>query len=152
MSATFYKIDYDVDKYLADGGQLLDITMMPTAIEQAALQRQVPNFERSKRIQRVGNFLKLVGEVVGADEKVGSKLTEKQLRELWDRSATTVENAIAKDAERYRLAQAQKLLELFEDAHGRPATTVTELLEWVASPEGRAAIAYDLDEDGKIIP
>lgn len=55
-------------------------------------------------------------------------------------------------AERYRHAQAQKLLDLFEGAHGRPASTVEELEQWVASPEGRAALAYDHTPDGKIIP
>jgi hypothetical protein len=55
-------------------------------------------------------------------------------------------------AERYQLAQAQKLLDLFEGAHGRPASTIEELELWIASPEGRAATAYDRSEDGKIIP
>jgi hypothetical protein len=41
------------------------------------------------------------------------------------------------DAHVYRLAQVQKLLNLFEAAHrGRPARTVEELEEWVGSPEG----------------
>jgi hypothetical protein len=55
-------------------------------------------------------------------------------------------------AERYRLAQAQKLLDVFEGANGRPASTVEELAQWAASPEGRAALAYDRTKDGKIIP
>jgi hypothetical protein len=55
-------------------------------------------------------------------------------------------------AERYREAQAQKLLDLFEDAHGRPVRSVKELERWVASPEGRAATACDRTKDGKIIP
>ncbi|MCK1418907.1 hypothetical protein IVB55_39470 [Bradyrhizobium sp. CW4] len=59
---------------------------------------------------------------------------------------------IRQAAERYRNAQAQKLLELFESAHGRPAKTVKELEQWVASPEGRAVTAKHRDEDGHIIP
>jgi hypothetical protein len=55
-------------------------------------------------------------------------------------------------AERYREAQAQKILDVFERAHGRPASTVEELAQWVASPEGQAALAYYRDKDGKIIP
>jgi hypothetical protein len=35
--------------------------------------------------------------------------------------------------ERVRLAQAQKLLDLFEDANGRPAETMEELTEWYTS-------------------
>jgi hypothetical protein len=56
------------------------------------------------------------------------------------------------DAELYRLAQAQKLIDLFKDANGRPAHTADELMQWFASPEGRTALAYDLAKDGKIIP
>ncbi len=55
-------------------------------------------------------------------------------------------------AHRYRLAQAQRLLDLFKDAHGRPAATVDELEQWVGSPEGRAATAYHRGKDGKIVP
>lgn len=58
----------------------------------------------------------------------------------------------ARDADRYRLAQAQKLLDLFEGAHGRSPRTVEELAQWVGSPEGRAALANHEDPDGKIIP
>jgi len=54
--------------------------------------------------------------------------------------------------EHYRLAQAQKLLDLFEGAHGRRARTADELAQWLASPEGHAATAYDRAADGKIIP
>ena len=55
-------------------------------------------------------------------------------------------------AEAYRLAQAQKMLDLFEDAHGRPARTIEELSEWTVSAEGERATAYDRSQDGKIIP
>ena len=56
------------------------------------------------------------------------------------------------DAQKHREAQAQKLLDLFEGAHGRKAKTVEELEAWVASPEGKAALAYDHTPDGKVIP
>jgi hypothetical protein len=56
------------------------------------------------------------------------------------------------DAEEYRLAQAQKLLDLFAGAHGRKAKTIKELEAWVSSPAGKAALAYDQTPDGKIIP
>jgi hypothetical protein len=56
------------------------------------------------------------------------------------------------DAEKHRLAQAQKMLDLFEGAHGRPAETVDELEAWLNSPEGKRATAYDRTQDGKIIP
>jgi hypothetical protein len=56
------------------------------------------------------------------------------------------------DAEAYRLRQAQKLLDLFEGANGRPAETMDELTQWCVSPAGKAAMAYDHTADGKIIP
>jgi hypothetical protein len=52
----------------------------------------------------------------------------------------------------YRLRQAKKLLDLFEGAHGHPPATMKEFQEWCVSPEGKAALAYDLTADGKIIP
>ena len=55
-------------------------------------------------------------------------------------------------AEHYRIAQAQKLIDLFEGANGRPARTTKELVEWVDSPQGRAATAYHCNNDGKIMP
>ena len=45
------------------------------------------------------------------------------------------------DAEKFRLAQVEKLLRLFENAHGRPAKTAEELDAWLASPAGKAATA-----------
>jgi len=39
------------------------------------------------------------------------------------------------DGETYRLSQAQKLLDLFEKAYGRPATNIRELANWLKSPE-----------------
>jgi hypothetical protein len=59
---------------------------------------------------------------------------------------------IREDAEKYRLLQVQKIMDLFEQNNGRPAATVEELEQWIGSPEGRAATAYDRDPRGKIIP
>jgi hypothetical protein len=56
------------------------------------------------------------------------------------------------EAKEYRLAQAQKMLDLFEGANGRPAKTMKELEDWVGSSKGKAATAYDRGADGKIIP
>lgn len=56
------------------------------------------------------------------------------------------------EAGKYRLQQAQKLLDIFEDANGKSATSMKELEAWLTSPEGRAVLAYDLDAEGKIIP
>jgi len=56
------------------------------------------------------------------------------------------------DADQWRIKQAEKLLALFEGAHGRPARTTEELAQWADSAEGKAAMAYDTTPDGKIIP
>jgi hypothetical protein len=47
------------------------------------------------------------------------------------------------DAECERRIQAQKLIDLFENVHGRPAISARELVDWATSPEGFAAIAAD---------
>jgi hypothetical protein len=57
-----------------------------------------------------------------------------------------------KNAERYRLKQGEKLLALFEETHGRPPRTGEELADWMVSPEGERALAYDTDAEGNIIP
>jgi hypothetical protein len=60
--------------------------------------------------------------------------------------------AASSDGQKYRLAQAQKILDLFQEANGRPASNVRELEKCVASPEGRATLDNHHDQDGKIIP
>ena len=55
------------------------------------------------------------------------------------------------DAHKYRLAQAETMLKLFEEAHRRPVT-VEEFESWVASPEGKAALAPHRRPDGTIDP
>jgi hypothetical protein len=48
------------------------------------------------------------------------------------------------DQEEEKRAQAQRLLELFEGAKGRRPETDQELKDWLASPEGKAATAFEL--------
>ena len=55
-------------------------------------------------------------------------------------------------ARKYRLAQAQKLIDLFTGANGRRPRNTEELGMWIDSAEGKAALAYDQTPDGKIIP
>jgi hypothetical protein len=56
-------------------------------------------------------------------------------------------------AENYQLAQAQKILDVFQAANGRPARTIEELEKWVGSPEGQAALAiHHNPKTGKIDP
>jgi hypothetical protein len=55
-------------------------------------------------------------------------------------------------ARKHKIAQAQKLIDLFTEANGRPPRSAEELNKWVSSPEGKAATAYDRTPDGKVIP
>ena len=48
------------------------------------------------------------------------------------------------DQEEEKRAQAQRLLELFEGAKGRRPETDQELNDWLASPEGKAATAFEV--------
>ena len=41
-------------------------------------------------------------------------------------------------------AQVQRLLDLFEGAKGRRPETDQELKDWLASPEGKAATAFEI--------
>jgi hypothetical protein len=43
----------------------------------------------------------------------------------------------------YRMPTAEKLLDLYEEANGRPADTIADLTEWILSPPGKAATGYD---------
>ena len=56
----------------------------------------------------------------------------------------------AEQPHQYRIKQVEELLKLFEEARGRPARTVKELSEWLASAEGKRGRAYDTE--GKVIP
>jgi hypothetical protein len=65
----------------------------------------------------------------------------------------TMKDPNQKDAEAYRRRQAQRLLDLFESAHGRPASTVEDLTTWAGTPEGQAALAVNSNpETGHIEP
>jgi hypothetical protein len=59
---------------------------------------------------------------------------------------------VTKAGDAYRLAQAQKLIDLYETAHCRPPSSVKEMEDWAATPKGKAILAGHHDEDGKIIP
>jgi hypothetical protein len=43
----------------------------------------------------------------------------------------------AENAHKYRLRQAEEMLRIFQEEHGRPARTTEELTDWLTSPEGR---------------
>ncbi len=43
----------------------------------------------------------------------------------------------------HRLPRAQKLLDLYDEANGRPAITLEELIGWLSTAAGKAAIACD---------
>ena len=50
-------------------------------------------------------------------------------------------NTDKEDAEKWRLMQAEELLELFEEDTGSPARTMEELTAWTSSARGKFVIA-----------
>jgi FkbM family methyltransferase len=71
---------------------------------------------------------------------------------IFTRSQQKEQTIMSDDATRYRYAQIQKLLDLFEATNGRPASTPEELNSWVGSPAGKAATARHHTPEGTIIP
>jgi hypothetical protein len=59
---------------------------------------------------------------------------------------------MAVDCAKLLNARALKMLDLYEGANGRRPVSIKELAEWMATPEGVAATAYDTDPQGRIIP
>ena len=68
------------------------------------------------------------------------------------RRPTNTVQSVEEAAHAYHLAQAAKLISLFEKEHGDGPKTVEELSTWVGSPEGKAALAPHHDANGHIIP
>jgi hypothetical protein len=56
-------------------------------------------------------------------------------------------------ARAYNIAQAQRILDLFQASTGRAAKSINELTNWATSPVGEAVLAINRDpETGKIDP
>jgi hypothetical protein len=86
-------IDFDVDSYLARGGKLLDLELVPSTADREQIEATVRTMSEAKlnRIRRVGEFLTRVGEL-GADPEssIGETLTEEQLQRIWCGAAPEV--------------------------------------------------------------
>jgi hypothetical protein len=88
-------IKYDIDKYIADGGKLLDLTMpLDHLLSEQWLEQWViaetaedsaERAELSARLERVGEWMKRVGQWAG-DKKIGSSFTEDELRSIWEQT------------------------------------------------------------------
>jgi hypothetical protein len=52
----------------------------------------------------------------------------------------------------YRIRQAEKIFQLFEQANGRPPANSEDIIEWMKTPEGEALMSRHRDARGKIIP
>src|SRR5262245_408187 len=63
-------------------------------------------------------------------------------RDLLDRFQVGLEGAMA-DRDEAEKAQAKMLIDFFEGAKGRLPKTDQELHDWLASPEGKAATAFE---------
>lgn len=86
---------FDIDAYLAKGGGLMNLELGLSATEKVFLSafaaHATPEFRA--RVARFGEFLMLVGSSSAGNEKVGDRLTESELRNLWQRTAHVVEPA-----------------------------------------------------------
>jgi hypothetical protein len=69
-----------------------------------------------------------------------------------ERPVSSRRSKMAVDYIKLQNARALKMLDLYEGANGRRPVSMKELAEWIASPEGEAATAYDIDTQGRIIP
>jgi hypothetical protein len=87
---TLMDIEFDVDTYVANGGQLLDLMLIPSLKDRARVLRWIETVdeETRARVARVGEFAKLIGSQCEPDETVESRFTEEQLRELWQKTAS----------------------------------------------------------------
>jgi hypothetical protein len=92
MGTSLLSIDFDVDTYLERGGRLLDLDLIPSASDRAAIEATADTMSQAtlNRIARVGRFLVRVGELAEADAKVCKTLTEDQLRSIWRGAAPAV--------------------------------------------------------------
>jgi hypothetical protein len=90
------EIKFDIDKYIADGGKLLDLTMPlnhPLSEQWLAqwviAQTAEDSVERAKlcaRIERYGEWVGRIGEWAGHEQKVGDVLTEDDVRSIWEQT------------------------------------------------------------------
>jgi hypothetical protein len=69
-------IDFDIDAYLATGGSLLDLALMPSTTEKMRIERWlgIQGPEVRSRVARVAEFLNRVG---------GAIIPETRLRAIW---------------------------------------------------------------------
>jgi hypothetical protein len=76
------QLRFDVDAYLASGGQLLDLD---TPDETAAADIKATNWsnEERERMRRLGMFFRHLGAMCPANTKVGDVFTEEQARAMW---------------------------------------------------------------------
>ena len=56
------------------------------------------------------------------------------------------QTCIERDGQRYRLAQAAKILRLFKVSQGRDASTVEELEQWITRPKREGPIKPDPED------
>ena len=82
-------IDFDLDAYLAAGGSLLDLALMPSIGEKKRIERwlgtQGP--EVRGRVARVAEFLNRVGGQGPATATTGGSILEARLRAIWRSTA-----------------------------------------------------------------
>jgi hypothetical protein len=92
-SVGFVDISFDIDAYLASGGQLMKLNFTPCAYDLVRIKELTQQAAGAvdlqalrERIMRCVKFCDLLGKQLGDDETIGSVLTEKELRVIWGRT------------------------------------------------------------------
>jgi hypothetical protein len=91
MKPSFANPWFDVDDYLAKGGQLLDVELPVAGPQAQSVFETLLTFERNPekkrraraQAKRVGKFLQLMAARVGDQELIGDRLTEDEAIALW---------------------------------------------------------------------
>jgi hypothetical protein len=79
-------IDFDLDRYITDGGKLSEIRFVSPA---RALEwaRTVPAEISSSRLERWGRYCGEMAKTFPSEDKVGERLSEDDLQRIWKDAA-----------------------------------------------------------------
>jgi hypothetical protein len=78
-------IDFDIDEYLAVGGSLLNLALMPSITEKKRIERWLSTQEPEvrARVARVAEFLNRVDGQGPDAATIGGNILETRLRAIW---------------------------------------------------------------------
>jgi hypothetical protein len=86
----YLEIYRDLDAYMARGGRLLDLTLVPLNEVPPEVQQLIAEELGSEKMARIGRFFRRVTALTKPNVEVGAACTEEELRLLWRESADHV--------------------------------------------------------------